>query len=223
MRDFRFFDRDDEFSVVVKHLPHWSPVGSLVFITWRTADSLSRDVQIQLTRDRRRTLAAMGLDPNTDWRGALEKLPAPERGRVKSELFRRWDDCLDGGAGACVLRRPELSAIVEQSLLHFDGDRYVLTDAVVMPNHVHLLAAFPDERSMFAQCESWKRFTALRINKALGKSGQFWQVEQFDHLVRSEEQFRHFRRYIAENGRTAGLKEGEYRWFSKDLGRVVGG
>lgn len=220
MDGFRFFDRQDDFAVVTKQLPHWAQAGTLVFITWRTADSLPRDVQIELTRERRRTLALAGLDPKTDWRAALEKLPVAERSRVKSKLFRLWDNRLDGGAGACVLRRPELSAIVEKSLLHFDGQRYVMTDAIVMPNHVHLLAAFPDEPAMFTQCESWKRFTALQINKAIGRDGQFWQVEQFDHLVRSEEQFWYFRRYIAENGWKAGLKKGgEYRWFSKDLDR----
>jgi REP element-mobilizing transposase RayT len=220
MDSFRFFEREDDFTVVAKRLPHWAQAGTLVFITWRTADSLPHDVQVRFTRDREQALAAMGLNPRGDWKAALEKLPAAERGRVKWELFRTWDDRLDGGAGACVLRRPALSAIVEKSLLHFDGERYVLTDSIVMPNHVHFLAAFPNEPAMFAQCESWKRFTALQINKALCQAGEFWQVEQFDHLVRSEEQFWHFRRYIEENGRKAGLKEGEYRWFSKNLEQI---
>jgi putative transposase len=220
MDGFRFFDRQDDFSVVTKQLPHWAQAGTLVFITWRTADSLPRDVQIALTRERQRTLMLAGLDPKTDWKAALEKLPPAERSRVKSKLFRLWDDRLDSGAGACVLRRPELSAIVEKSLIHFDGHRYLITDAIVMPNHVHLLAAFPDEPAMFEQCESWKRFTALQINKAIGRYGQFWQVEQFDHLVRSEEQFWYFQKYISENGRKAGLKDGEYRWFSKGLRNI---
>jgi len=116
-----------------------------------------------------------------------------------------------------VLRQPELAAIVEESLLRFDEQRYMLVDAVVMPNHVHLLAAFPDDVSMATQCESWKRYTSRQINMRLNRKGEFWQVEAFDHLVRSEEQFAHYRQYIAENGAKAGLKPGEYRWMSKEL------
>ncbi len=64
-----------------------------------------------------------------------------------------------------MLREPELSQIVMNSLLHFDNDRYAPTDAVVMPNHVHVLVAFRDEDSLITQCKSWKHFTATQINK----------------------------------------------------------
>ena len=87
------------------------------------------------------------------------------------------------GTAACALRQTELAKIVADSLRHFDGDRYALLDFVVMPNHVHLLATFPDKASMLEQCESWKHFTATRINRRLGTKGRFWQQDAFDHLV----------------------------------------
>jgi REP element-mobilizing transposase RayT len=68
-----------------------------------------------------------------------------------------------------------------------------------MPNHVHILAAFPDQDSMLEQCEWWKRFTATRINRRIGSSGRFSQPDAFDHLLRSEEQLQFLRRYIADN------------------------
>jgi putative transposase len=86
-----------------------------------------------------------------------------------------------------------------------------------MPNHVHLLAAFPDEEAMLAQCESWKHYTATQINRRLGENGRFWQQDGFDHLVRSEEQWEYLRRYIAANPARARLSEGEYLHFSKKL------
>src|SRR5262249_42572849 len=92
---------------------------------------------------------------------------------------------------------------------------YDLTDFVVMPNHVHLLAAFPDETTMLEQCESWKHFTATRINRRLGQKGRFWQQDGFDHLVRSSEQFQHFRHYIADNPRRAHLNRGDFVHYSK--------
>lgn len=80
-----------------------------------------------------------------------------------------------------------------------------------------MLAAFQTERGLLDQCESWKRWTATRINRELGQAGRFWQQDGFDHLVRSEEQFQHFRRYIAENPRKARLKAGEFLRWSKEI------
>jgi putative transposase len=68
---------------------------------------------------------------------------------------------------------------------------------------------------MLAQCESWKHFTATRINRVLGRKGRFWQQDGFDHLVRSVEQFDYLRRYVAENPSRAGLGPGEYLHESK--------
>jgi type I restriction enzyme R subunit len=133
------------------------------------------------------------------------------------QISDRWNEHLDASHGSCVLRQPELSQIVADSLLHFDGDRYDLTDFVVMPNHVHLLVAFHDDDSMLKQCEFWKHFTAAQINRALGRSGRFWQQDGFDHLVRSAVQFGHLRQYIAENSIRAKLRRGEYIHYSKSV------
>ena len=46
------------------------------------------------------------------------------------------------------------------------------------------------------------------INQALGRSGTHWQAETFEHIVRSEAQLDHYRRYIAGNPGKAGLTDG---------------
>jgi putative transposase len=162
-------------------------------------------------------LHAFGLNPEGNCQRDLSNLLPADRRRVRSSLFAAWDDQLDRGAGACVLARPELSRIVAESLLHFDGQRYDLTDFAVMPNHVHLLVAFREEDMLLKQCRSWKRFTSRQINAVLGRHGQFWQVEQFDHLVRSEDEFTSFRRYIAENPQHARRPPDSYKLYSKNL------
>jgi type I restriction enzyme R subunit len=86
-----------------------------------------------------------------------------------------------------------------------------------MPNHVHLLVAFRDEEAMLMQCESWKRFTAVKINRFLMRKGRFWEQDGFDHLVRTDEHFQHYRRYIARNPMLARLAAGEFIHFSKPL------
>jgi type I restriction enzyme R subunit len=110
-----------------------------------------------------------------------------------------------------------LARIVAESLLFFDGTRYRMGDFVVMPNHVHLLASFATEETMKTQCASWLHYTAVRINRALGQQGKFWQQEPFDHLVRSPTQYDYLRDYIARNPVKAGLKSNEfyYRRFDK--------
>ncbi len=218
MHDFQFFDPKQPVAIGEKSLPHWAQAGTLTFITWRTADSLPAVVLKRFAVQRAELVRSFGLDPETDWRRQLAERAPAERGRVQWALFEAWDKHLDAGAGECILARPDLSRIIADSLHYFDQGRYVLTDFVVMPNHVHVLAAFPDEDAMLSQCTSWKRFTARKIHEVMGRNGEFWQVEQFDHLVRSAEQFEHFRRCIAENPQRARLAAGQFILFSKDLG-----
>ena len=133
-----------------------------------------------------------------------------EQQQFKMEFNRVREDFMDTCQGRCLLRCSELSTIVANSLLHFDGDRYRMGDFVIMPNHVHILAAFATEETMQEQCDSWLHYTAFRINQAIGEKGKFWQQEPFDHLVRSPEQYEYLRQYIANNPRKAGLTSGEF-------------
>jgi type I restriction enzyme R subunit len=212
------FDREAEVAITERRLPHWAQAGAITFITWRTDDSMPAAVLAQWRADRCRWLRTHGIDPNLpNWEAKFATLTPALRREFHFEFSGRWHDALDAGHGACVLRRPELARIVADSLKHFDGDRYMLSDFVVMPNHVHLLAAFRDEAAMLAQCESWKHFTAVKINRTLGRKGRFWEQDAFDHLVRTEEQFEALRRYIADNPSKACLSAGQFLHFSKLL------
>jgi type I restriction enzyme R subunit len=147
----------------------------------------------------------------------LQRLEPKTQREFFQHFSTRWHDELDAGHGECVLRQPKLAKIVADSLRKFDGDRYELTDFVVMPNHVHLLAAFPDDAAMLKQCENWKHWQATQINRAIGGSHRFWQQDGFDHLIQSSEQFDHLRRYIANNPQKARLSAGECLVWSKPL------
>ena len=89
-------------------------------------------------------------------------------------------------------------------------------DFVIMPNHVHLLAAFNTEEGMRTRFDSWLHWTARKINRAIGKSGHFWQEEPFDHLVRSNEQYEYLRNYIRANPSKACLKKGEFFYHNSN-------
>ena len=215
---FQLFDPRAEVLKLDRCLPHWSQAGTLCFITWRSDDSIPQPVLSRWLEDRWNWLNEHGLDPSKkDWKEDFDQLDAVLRCEFQDQVENQWHKLLDQGHGACVLRRPELSKIVADSLHYFDNQRYVLTDFVVMPNHVHLICAFADEDAMLNQCESWKHYTATQINRRLGQRGRFWQQDGFDHLIRSVEEFQQKRRYLAENPQKAGLRAHEFVHFAKML------
>jgi len=212
--DIQTFRRDDEFSIFDRHLPHWGQPGTLCFITWRLNDSLPKSVLDQLDAELHEVHRRLGVGSKYSTVGSLAM---EKRTQCYWDEFAVRDRFLDRGLGSCRLRKRVHAKTVLDSLLKFDGDRYFLTDAVVMPNHMHFIAAFPGTDAMLLQCENWKRYTGRVINKAEGKTGEFWQVDQFDHLIRSDDYFEYFRRYIAENPVKAKLPEGESLHFQKKL------
>ena len=222
MSELHYFDPLAEFTIIERKLPHWSQAGVVCFITWRTQDSIPADVLERWRHERQQWLREHGINPRAhDWRQQLQKLEPKTQREFFQHFSTRWHEELDACHGACVLRRPDLAQIVADSLRKFDGDRYELTDLVVMPNHVHLLAAFPNEEAMLQQCENWKHWQATQINREIGASHRFWQQDGFDHLIRSSEQFDHLRRYIADNPNKAHLPAGESIAWSKPLDRIT--
>lgn len=212
---FQFYNPESEVIVTQGHLPHWDQAGATTFITWRTADSIPKHVWEQWRTARNQWLRDHHIDPsNADWRRSVELLPPPDRHDFR-KFSKQLEEEIDRGHGACVLRDQALSGIVAEALKHFDGERYLLGDFVIMPNHVHLLVGRMARATMLLQVESWKKWTAIQINKALGQKGRFWQDENYDHLVRDETAFNRFRKYIAANPTDAGLTEGNFCYWKR--------
>lgn len=208
--DASYFDPKAEVGNLQRRLPHWDQAGTYVFVTFRLIDSLPQ----QLTQDRAALLSAAGIDPNVvDLKAAINKLPPREASVLRWKLFVSWDSQLDAFCSECRLRRPDISKIVSDGLLKFEGDRYTMAAFVVMPNHVHLLAAFREEGMITKQGAAWRRYFAREINALIGRNDHFWQEDQFDHLVRSEASFDRIRRYIIDNPGKAKLRCGEYRLY----------
>jgi len=204
------FDPKAETNIYEHCRPHWSQAGAVVFITFRLADSIPREVLERWDREKQEWLRVRGYGGRIPWKDLLPQLTESDRGDFLREFNRCREDFLDTCHGSCILRQPELAKIVGNSLLHFDGQRYRMGDFVVMPNHVHLLTAFASEATMKSQCDSWLHYTAFRINPLIGSKGKLWQQEPFDHLVRSIEQYDYLRDYIRKNPLNAKLKPEEY-------------
>ena len=204
------FDPNADFFIREHCRPHWSQAGAVVFITFRTADSIPREVLDRWEREKHDWLRKRNLPSKEHWTVVLPTLSDELQIEFKKTFNRHRESYLDTCRGACVLAKHNISTIVHDSLLHFDGDRYRMGDFIVMPNHVHLLCAFGSEDALVEQCDSWLHFTAFKINQALGSKGKFWQQEPFDHLVRSPDQYDYLIKYIAENGSKANLNPNQY-------------
>ena len=106
------------------------------------------------------------------------------------------------------------------ALRHWDGLKWKIYAAVVLKDHVHVLAlALPKgEEGVFDLAEiihSVKSFSSQKINRLRGSSGALWQDERYDRIVRDEAEFFEKWQYIINNP----LKEGwdslleEYPWL----------
>jgi putative DNA methylase len=172
------------------YLPHWEAGETPQFITFRLADALPRRL----------------LD---SWKQELAHLSSEQR---DLERRKRIEAALDQGHGACILRNPQIARLVENALLHFDGTRYRLHAWIIMPNHVHVLITPLHGNSLSSILHSWKSFSAKEVNKLLGRTGQLWQEEYFDRMIRDDTHWHNAMRYIEENPVTARLCERPEDW-----------
>ena len=91
---------------------------------------------------------------------------------------------------------------------------------VVMPNHLHAVFVQNPEFPLEKLIRSWKGFTARQINKLLGRSGNFWQRDYFDRLVRDEKHFANCVRYIRQNPAKARLAKDEFILWESEIAKA---
>jgi putative transposase len=173
-----------------RHLPHWQPEGTALFVTWRLHGSL----------------------PNIEVHGSLPPKNTPKK------TFETADRELDlAVAGPLWLKDERVAQCVVDALRY--GERelglYELQAWVLMANHVHILI-YP-RANLSRITKSIKNFSARQANAILGRTGQpFWQDESYDHWVRGGEDEARIVRYIEENPVVVGLVERveDWRWSS---------
>jgi REP element-mobilizing transposase RayT len=169
-------------------LPHWRQEGVIYFVTFHLADSLPR-VRLEWLRRQKELWLLLNPEPHTN-----------SQEREYHERFTQTvDQWLDAGCGRCILAQPVCKAIMESSLMHFDGVRYELGEFVVMPNHVHAIVAPIGGHRLTSILHNWKSFTAHQFNRVLPSSGRIWHRESFDHIIRSGEHLAKFETYIRNN------------------------
>lgn len=168
-----------------KHLPHFDAPGTQQFITYRLADSMS-------TARRSEWEPFLHLDD-------------------KLEKQRKIEAYIDRGYGDCSLREPRVAEIVQENWWHHDGVKYRLLAWCIMPNHIHALIELW-QTPMGEILNSWKGYTSKQANRALGRTGTFWEEDYFDHYIRDEKHFWEVVRYIENNPVKAHLVRAPEDW-----------
>ena len=129
-----------------------------------------------------------------------------------SILRKRVEYYLDQGYGSCALRDTRIAVMVQNSLLHFDGERYRVSAWVIMPNHVHTMLVPCDQNSLSKIIKDLKSFTSREANQLIGRRGQFWMEDYFDRYVRDRKHFASAIAYIENNPVKAGLCKRPEDW-----------
>lgn len=189
-----FLDPNDEIDIHQGNLPHWQQENVWYFITFRLADSLPRETVEQIKKERELWFSKHSHKKEENQPYSIEELK--EYYRLFSE---RIESLLDDCRGSCILREENIAKIIADAFLHFNNERYVLDDWVIMPNHVHLLVKPVKGFTIPQLTHSWKSYTANVINKTIGGSGQLWLHESYDHIVRNESSFFAIKNYIRNN------------------------
>jgi REP element-mobilizing transposase RayT len=169
------------------YLPHFDEPGLQQFITFRLFDA----VPLAVLEEWKEELS---------WSEALS--PTDPRVMELHNCIARYEDAHHG---ACWLRQPAIAEMVEDTLLHFDAQRYCLLAWCVMPNHVHVLIEMRDGWPLEGILHTWKSYSAQEANKMLRRKGPFWFREYFDRFMRNEEHFHNTVAYIVGNPVRAGL------------------
>ena len=136
---------------------------------------------------------------------------------MSGEAFVAMDNLLDEArSGPTFLKQTAVAELVQASILYgSEIGHYDIHSWVIMANHAHLLIT-PRIAISKLLC-SLKTATATKANLLLHRTGQpFWQVESYDHLVRSEDEFGRIQRYIENNPVKACLASSpeDYIWSS---------
>ena len=130
----------------------------------------------------------------------------------EDKLRYRIEAYLDRGIGACYLADKRIASLVQFALTHFDSQRYRLAAWVVMPNHVHLLAAPCVGYSLSNIMHSLKSYTAQEANRILNRRGKLWFEDYFDRYIRNAKHFENAINYIESNPVRAGLCKSARDW-----------
>ena len=199
---FRGFDPHGQFRYYERHLPHWRQPGATYFVTFRLADALPQVVQDFIHR-MRREIEKLGNHPSS------QEL----RERYEREVSSRLESSLDEGYGRCELRDSNNASIVRACLEFGSEKEHFLGCGVIMANHCHIVIQPHPGVELEDVLRKVKGVSSRQINQRINGTGQLWEQESYDRIIRDEEHLWRVIQYIGRNPTKCGLPlPYEFRW-----------
>jgi putative transposase len=190
-----------------RNLPHYQPENATLFVTFRIAASLPREVVLKI------------MEEESALECRLSKLAdRSERIRLlniqRKRYFERFDSLLDNQkTGPQWLRNHQVADMVSDAILYRDGNIYDLIAYCIMPNHIHMVFIVKrSDTSLYNILQSLKAYTARSANKILHREGAFWLHESYDHVVRNEKELKRIIWYVLNNPVKARIVKEWYEW-----------
>lgn len=191
-----------------KDLPHYQPPDDAVFfVTTRLDGSLPHDVIEKIKTEREHEIGLISKSSVS----FKEKQTLTDNAHKR--FFGKYDAILDKYViGNNWLKIPAIAEMVCESLHFFDNQRYELMCFTVVSNHIHVVFELKKEYALYGIMQSIKTFTARKANELLDRSGQFWQHESYDRVVRDADELSRIISYVLNNPVKAGLCDSWEEW-----------
>jgi REP element-mobilizing transposase RayT len=126
---------------------------------------------------------------------------------------------------------PEDRTLVLGAIRFWDGKKWFVQVAVVMPDHVHAIVqplrlestpdAVPDLADLL---KSVKGYSAYVVNRRQNTHGVLWQDERYDRIIRDEQELAETWSYLRNNPVAAELTVNPelYPWLYEAIGEREG-
>lgn len=191
-----------------RDLPHYQPVGNTIFfITTRLDGSLPKN-KIEELRIAREEEIGTVKQLNISWEERKKRID-----NAHKRFFGKYDELLDNlSTGNHWLNISSVADVIKDSLHYFDGQRYELICYTIMSNHIHVVFDLKKEFALYGTLQSIKSFSAKKANELLDRSGQFWQHESYDRVVRDDKELIRVIDYVLNNPVKAGICNGWQKW-----------
>ena len=111
----------------------------------------------------------------------------------------------EAGSRTDLTRVPLAQSLLDSISQYHVMCRWYTWLAVLMPDHLHLLLSFQDDRPMAKVVAGWKRFHARQ-------HGVDWQENFFDHRLRNDDEYIEKAAYLRMNPVRAGLCASPEKW-----------
>ena len=181
-------------------MPHWTVERAIYHICFRLSDSVPVEKQREWEEERKAFAAK---------RKAGVPLSEDDVKRLRYLYSEKIEQYLDSGYGSCLLRGDGVLAVVRDTIFYNNGKTYQLHAYGIMPNHIHICVEIFAAQDMAKVVQAWKSTLAHRINRLLGRTGELWQEDYYNHIIRSAKEYAYQMKYIRDNDGVEGWRYDE--------------